>query len=285
MTEATTDAPGEGGADIQDFVLSRELAEVYLLLDNVSTASSKVVPLTVSDPVFKSEAGRSWIEQVCEIAWPPGPISRSDEARAAAKLLRAKDILNTAAWPATGASIAFTLMVSGEMSERNDELSWWRRWLMRIAGGDTATGANERRDLRGPGSPPSRGSLAATAYPGMQRRAWRYRVAMHALIWFLVLWLLVTCWLSWEVATGSSLLNRVNALTSLSQQEAAAPASTQGQSPNPVGRAAAVQSGVSTGSPTSTPTSPGANTQKASTAALRPVDSAAREAAVSNLRA
>jgi hypothetical protein len=62
------------------------------------------------------------------------------------------------------------------------------------------------------GKPPSRASLAALAYPGLSRRAWRYRISLYALLVFLVAWLLVTCMLSWDLATGNSLLNRVSVL-------------------------------------------------------------------------
>jgi len=101
---------------IQDFVFSRELAEVYLLLDNVSTDDSKVLPASPNaDPLFAKEPGKDWIQQICEIGWPPEG-SAQDQALDAAKLIRARDILNRAAAPASGSTIAFTLLVAGDES-------------------------------------------------------------------------------------------------------------------------------------------------------------------------
>ncbi|HEX2763508.1 MAG TPA: hypothetical protein VHM92_06640 [Allosphingosinicella sp.] len=208
----------KGGSDIQDFILARELAEVYLLLDNISSARAKAIPPDGGDPIFKREGDKTWLEQICEIVWPPQPADRGKDAANAAKLLRAKDMLNLAASPATGASIAFTLTVVGEHSD--DKRPWWRRLLLWVSGAmPRAAPVSPRAGLSaaagggGSGSvPPSRASLAALAYPTFARRAFRYRLSFLSMILFLIFWLVVTCVASWDVATGSSLLNRVNAL-------------------------------------------------------------------------
>ncbi|MEA3001393.1 MAG: hypothetical protein QOH81_181 [Sphingomonadales bacterium] len=220
-TAPTPPAPGQG-ADIQDFILARELAEVYLLLDNISSGKSKMIPTDAND-IFAKDKTKTWLEQICEIAWPPDPQDHSSHAANAAKLIRAKDMLNIAAAPATGASIAFTLTVVGESRDPQTGVPWWRRGLLWLAdalpgpvftasGGFTGTGNGGGTGDGGPPPPPTRASLAALAYPTFARRAVRYRIAFFSLIIFLMLWLIVTCFVSWDIATGSSLLNRVNAL-------------------------------------------------------------------------
>lgn len=214
MAEEKQDA----GVEIQDFILSRELAEVYLLMDHISACECKEIPSSINaDPIFKN-GGKTWLEQICEIAWPPETEDRARDASNAAKLIRAKDVLNKAASPATGGTIAFTLMMAGEAREPRSG-SWWKRTLMWMADvspndpSDPGGGGGGGNRAGGPGwpggKPPSRASLAALAYPSLSRRAWQYRLALYFLLVFLVLWLLATCVLSWDVATGNSLLNQV----------------------------------------------------------------------------
>lgn len=121
---------GLGDTHIQDFFL-RELAEVYLLLDNVSASSTKSLagPKTGStatppDPAKVRDTDEivapgsdpeiaAWIKTICDVGWPPDE-RKGAEARQAATLILAKDYLNGLAAPATGATIAFTLLVVGE---------------------------------------------------------------------------------------------------------------------------------------------------------------------------
>jgi cell division septation protein DedD len=205
----------EGGRQtgpIQGFILERELAEVYLLLDHISAAQTKTMPATLPDEqVFGTpamQANKGWVEQICEIAWPPSASTPQQDARNAAKLIRAKDLLNLHAYPATGATVAFTVMMTGE-ADGEISLPWWRR-LSRFLSG------RGRPQLAGVGWPggraPSRGGLAVRAYPNLAQSAAFYRAGLSLLLAFLVLWLLMTCFLSWDVATGSALLNRYNSL-------------------------------------------------------------------------
>ena len=112
---------------IQDFIFYRELSEVYLLLDHISGRWDKTFYTDKADSSNNDEAGPSWLLTICEIGWPPHTRSPLDQARQAAALLRAKDMLNAAAKPANGATIAFTLMVMGE--DTPEEVSWTSRWL------------------------------------------------------------------------------------------------------------------------------------------------------------
>jgi hypothetical protein len=240
--------PGAGafgtgqGAGIQDFIIGRELAEVYLLLDNISSSKTKSIPSLDDDPVFKRTPDKTWLEQICDIAWPPEQVDRATEATNAAKLIRAKDMLNLAAAPATGASIAFTLTVVGESTGMESGLSWWRRLLLRLGGAappaaevtsSSGFGGGSGGNGGGGGSPrpPSRASLAALSYPTFAIRAWRYRAVFISLPLFLILWLILTCAASWDIATGSALVNRVNALDTARLAATTPPPGTTGAAP------------------------------------------------------
>jgi hypothetical protein len=236
--------PGFEEANLQDFLIARELAEVYLLLDNISATTGKDMPSETLDkePLFAKNADKSWVEQICDITWPPDEKTLLNESEDAAKLIRAKDALNAQAWPATGTSIAFTLMMSGEAREPRTGVSRWQRLLMwaggfefaRAANADPATTPVVQAETQVPeeeseavsASPksgpvrvrnpvPTRASLAAMAYPTLARQAWRWRLAIQGMMLFMVAWLVITSWLSWDIARGSSLLNRVNELSAI----------------------------------------------------------------------
>lgn len=258
MAEDTVDE----GADIQDFILARELAEVYLLLDHISANQTKTIPAILPDePVFGSieeQTRKSWIEQVCEIAWPPKETTTSrEDAHNAAKLIRAKDVLNNKAYPATGATIAFTVMMAGE-AEDAITLPFWRRWLVRLAG--FSPEARRRREGEGGRSgwanqrAPSRGGLAARAYPNLATSASFYRFAMYLILALLVGWLMMTCFLSWDVATGSALLNRYNSLDARIVDLRKGTVKPDGLAPSPTATVVVVASPSPTPAPTPTQT-------------------------------
>lgn len=171
--------------DPKVFVLSRELSEVHLLLDNLSADPDTTLEALASrQPPAGLEA--NWIEQICEISWPP-PQSNMRKAAQAALLIRTKDYLNRLARPASGMSIAFTLMVTqrdgaGPPSEEDrrpgidmDETMW-------------------------------RCSLAAKAFPDLKAQALKFRTWLKRIRYFMVGWLIFTCLLSWYVAFGNSAL-------------------------------------------------------------------------------
>ena len=58
-------------AHFQDFIFTRELAEVYLLLDNVSTSSEKSLPPSPGLAAQGQPAEPDLIEEICRIVWPP----------------------------------------------------------------------------------------------------------------------------------------------------------------------------------------------------------------------
>jgi len=168
--------------DPQVFVLLRELSEVHLLLDNVSANPAS----TVSDrSAIKrpKELKANWIEEVCQISWPPDG-SSDEKAEDAALLIRAKDHLNRLSHPASGASIAFTLLVT----QGSGKKGWLRRKLI---GGDVS---------------PTRTSLAQAAYPDLVAKAATFRLWMMWICGGLVAALILTCALSWYVAYGNAAL-------------------------------------------------------------------------------
>lgn len=184
----TTRGRRRGSRDPKVFVLDRELSEVHLLLDNVSAnPNTTLAERLASTQGFEDDLPDDWIEQVCRISWPPEG-SNDDKAEDAALLIKAKDRLNRLSYPASGSTIAFTLLVT----QHDTEGQPWLRWR---GGGD---GAEERS--------PTRNSLAQTAYPDLVPKAIRFRKAMRTISFSLVAALFVTCLLSWYVAYGNSAL-------------------------------------------------------------------------------
>ena len=165
--------------DPMAYILRRARSEVHLLLDNLSAnPDTTISALTASGrPV---ELDENWLEEVCRITWPPDTPGATPKTLAdqAALLIRAKDYLNSLAKPASGASIAFTLMVTQE----------------RIAAEEETTDA------------PTRSSLACDAYPDLVPKARGFRRWMFIMAVVLLAILAGTCLLSWYVAMGNAAL-------------------------------------------------------------------------------
>jgi hypothetical protein len=226
---------------IQNFIFARELAEVYLLLDHLSGVSDKGLAGAFGDGVEK--AG---IKEICEIAWPPKE-KPAERATQAAVLLTARDRLNAAAKPANGRSIAFTLLAVGDEAAtavRPDHARGYWHWLRGLGFWRSAESPQKKdnsetppvdlasqvppttphgEDVRGDnlaspsggiwgGELPSRLSLARVAYPGLARRAAHFRRDIKIIIALLLLWLTLTCLLSWDIAAGQAILARLDAL-------------------------------------------------------------------------
>jgi hypothetical protein len=177
-----------GSRDPRVFVLDRELSEVHLLLDNVSAnPTTTLAERLASTQGLEDDLPDDWIEQICRISWPPEG-SNDDKAEDAALLIKAKDRLNRLSYPASGSTIAFTLLVTQHETESQP-------WLRRRNGSEDAEGRS-----------PTRNSLAQTAYPDLVPKAIRFRKAMRSISIALVVALFVTCLLSWYVAYGNSAL-------------------------------------------------------------------------------
>jgi len=184
----TVPAAAESDHEIEDptdFVLNRELAEVHLLLDNISADPDTTISAlaTAQPPVGLPD---DWVRMICEIRWPPTVTTR-DQASQAALLIRVKDYLNRLSKPASGATIAFTLLVTQEEENESDR---------------TGFSLIDRGPVRD--RPPSRSSLAASAYPDLIPKAAKFRFAMKSMSLLLLGWLIFTCLLSWYVAWGNA---------------------------------------------------------------------------------
>jgi hypothetical protein len=182
-----------GSRDPKVFVLLRELSEVHLLLDNVSGNPNTTVSERTTEEKLKQQGLDSdWIEKICEISWPPDG-SNEEKADDAALLIRAKDYLNRLSAPASGSTIAFTLLVTqGDAAPQRSRLaSLW--------GQHEGDQAPQHR-------PPTRRSLAETAYPDLIGKAAGFRRAMLWISLSLVFALLLTCAISWYVAYGNAAL-------------------------------------------------------------------------------
>lgn len=225
---------------IQDFIFLRELSEVYLLLDHLSGRSDKELSESDLAKALGAPLPTDWLERICLIGWPPvgEEAKRADQA---AILLRTKDVLNAAARPASGATIAFTLLVSGEDNADPPTRNLVRGWLKRVIHcvhqrtqgknhephrppptaahhivSDTPADANPMPPRPPPSGwgrhPPSRRSLARLAYPGLVTIAHRFTWQIRAIIILLLAWLVITCTLSWNVAAGQVIFRRTDEL-------------------------------------------------------------------------
>jgi hypothetical protein len=190
QVDATEEAPPPADTlrgrsrDPKVFVLLRELSEVHLLLDNVSanptTTVSELGPVALPE-----ELGPKWIEKVCDISWPPDG-STEEKAADAALLIRAKDYLNRLSHPASGSTIAFTLLVTQGARDY--------KWRLKKGGMLSARQS------------PTRSSLAQAAYPDLVSKAAGFRRWMAVISVGLLVTLLLTCALSWYVAYGNEVL-------------------------------------------------------------------------------
>jgi hypothetical protein len=222
---------------MQDFIFARELAEVYLLLDHVSERADKNLAKAFGDQPDNPD--RVTIQAICEIGWPPKG-NTAEQAVQAKTLLLAKDLLNAAAKPANGASIAFTLLVAGDDEEPagrgrrwgrsrktvQDSTGWQRGgllWRKKIApeAEPAESSASLPPDTTGgaplPGAvwgalPPSRLSLSRLAYPGLVSSARRFKRRINILLALLFITLILTCALSWDISAGRAILARLDAI-------------------------------------------------------------------------
>lgn len=201
--EIASDADGNRSERIQDFIFARELSEVYLLLDHISGRWDK----NFSSFETLSAQGNpdpTLIEKICKIAWPwPKGGTDAQRAEEAALLIRAKDKLNAAAQPATGATIAFTLLVVGD--DDNSKQSWWRGWQHKHAEKEPAAKSEGNHW-------PTRMSLARTAFPGLVSTAANFEAKIKWILSGLTAVLILTCYVSWSVVASNTILADLDAL-------------------------------------------------------------------------
>jgi len=219
----TSSAPAAGDGEdgtphadllkLEEFIFVRELYEVFLLLDHISGRWDKVLRTNGSD------TSPSIIQTICDIGLAPAtdPKTRLQQA---VDLMCAKDTLNAIARPATGLTVAFTILVVGEENRRK-RLNKVRRVCRDLFHGDTPS-EDRAAGRRGSGGvlwdKPTRVTLARYAYPGLIGVAIKFNVRMGLLVGFLLMSLMLTCLLSWHVAAGNVILEHLEGLQTRAQE-------------------------------------------------------------------
>ena len=175
-------------SDPRHFVLERTRHEVHLLLDNLSANPEATIHELSEENPPPEGLPDDWIDRVCRITWPPDETEKgeAEQSRQAALLIRVKDYLNSLAKPASGATIAFTVMVTQE---------------------ENLTPAERRaKEAMEASYAPSRNLLACKAYPDLEAKARRFRTLMRFLSWLPLFWLALTVAVSWYVTVGNAAL-------------------------------------------------------------------------------
>jgi len=178
----------------RELLIERDLSDVYLLMDYLSGRPDRCISdLKLENPTDPTKP-LGLVEEVCKIRWPlpDEPIAHATQA---AILFKARDKLNQMANPANGATIAYTVLVLGGAA--NGLRGWLASWL---------------RFIRPPGNARSRADLARAAYPNLVRSANGFRRWITLLQFMLLGGLMVTSLLSWNVASGKLILQRINQL-------------------------------------------------------------------------
>ena len=190
----------------KDVIFARQLAEVYLLIDNVTNFSNKEIPAAPksNDQFYAAFGDRNWLKTICNIPWPPHfEPNHTDEM--AAQLVIARDLLNNAAEPANGLTIAFTQAIMNVRKERNligIILEWLKFWKKPSEIDDSFS--NLTRDKMH--TLVSQDLFSEIAYPTMRFEAKIFIGRVKLLFIFMFVFSLLTFSLSWVAATGSALL-------------------------------------------------------------------------------
>jgi hypothetical protein len=121
-------------------------------------------------------------------------------------------MLNAVARPATGLTVAFTILVVGE-EDRRKKMNALRRLLLDLFKRPSQTSQTAQRGQGGPlWDKPTRVTLARYAYPGLIGVAINFNRRMLWLVLFLLSSLAFTCALSWHVAAGNVILSHLDAV-------------------------------------------------------------------------
>lgn len=199
--------------------VKRELSEVYLLMDHIAGRRDKKLDEALAPPT--TGGAQITLEQLCGVSWPPTDQNR---AKVLALVLTAKDRLSHAAFPASARSVAFTYFSTNPYS-RTARRSLGHRVLAYIRRGPTwgrggvTPGNPSHADAQGGTSAngdsgadadalhiSTMAQFARDAFPGLEaKRKWFVRI-MTLLAGTLLILLLVTCAVSWNLAIGQRLL-------------------------------------------------------------------------------
>jgi hypothetical protein len=197
-------------------LLYRELFEIYLLMDYISSHCELCLPKTLDIDFNDATYGSNWVRKVCSIPWPPeGP--ESEVVKEAEFLVKTRDALNRLVRPATGASIAFTIMSVGDRGARKPGCDVSPRTGEETAEeaaqskAEASGGGGATTKSTGSGNPrrtQPRLDLAYKAYPQLKAPAKSFALWNFGLLWGLGVCLIFTLLFSWYVALGSNLLNQ-----------------------------------------------------------------------------
>ena len=205
---------------MKDAIFTRQLAEVYLLIDNVSNFPNKEIPRAPENnkPFEDAFGDDNWLMTITNIPWPPHV--DVDTQKMAAQLIFARDLLNNAAAPANSMTIAFTQMVFEQ--RRPALLRMFRR-------GPAVQDDRRSPNGRDPGATTqeslardiSNGALGRIAYGKLRREAASFLSYATWLAFFMIVFTIITFALSWTVATGSELVaNELQARTEFASASA-----------------------------------------------------------------
>jgi hypothetical protein len=186
--------PDPSAMDEREALIERDLNDVYLLMDHLSGRNDRCISdITMPNPAEPTKP-LLLIDEVCKIRWPL-PQEQIAHSSQAAMLFKARDKLNQLANPASGATIAYTILVLA--GNESGLRGWLSRWL---------------RFVRPPETNRSRTDLARAAYPNLVHSAASFRRWITWLQIMLLAGLAATSLLSWNVASGKLILQRIEQL-------------------------------------------------------------------------
>jgi tetratricopeptide (TPR) repeat protein len=191
---------------IDEEIFRRDLHEVYLLMDFISSLPGKSLKdLVIPDPKWQPTSNNERrpemdatqaIAEIAKVRFPPQGTAQVI-AENAALLLEAKDRLNELARPARGRTIAYTTMFAG------GEGAFWSL-IDRII-------STFRQANRAP-TDSSRLDLAQAVIPELIYNVRRFKLIFNVLIVAVFVWLAFTALTYWDIALGGAILQRLDQL-------------------------------------------------------------------------
>jgi tetratricopeptide (TPR) repeat protein len=192
--------------DIEEEIFRRDLNEVHLLMDFISSLPGKSLKdLSIPDPKWQPAPNNERrpemdatqaIAEIAKIRFPPQG-NPQVIAENAALLLGAKDRLNDLARPARGRTIAYTTMFAG-----GEGVLW--SLIYRIS--------NMLRTANRSTTDSSRLDLAQAVIPELIHNVRRFKFIFNILIIAVFGWLAFTALTYWDIALGSAMLQRLDQL-------------------------------------------------------------------------
>ncbi|MEX3936332.1 hypothetical protein AB4Y32_31875 [Paraburkholderia phymatum] len=186
----STPSGEKASSSFDELIFKRELNEVHLLLDFISGRPEVhigSIDLKMPKPGYPNETLNTFetITYVCKLRYPPDS-NVSNRAADAALVTLVKDKLSSLAYPARGATIAYTYS------------------FIEPAGYLTLPGENETETERRQ----TRTSVAREAYPGLYRNARHFRWTHRLMTTASIILTIVAALLLWQVTYGVQITAR-----------------------------------------------------------------------------